>query len=325
MLQAYDERNKDLKVYVKGAIVHRDDAGVSPFDSSVQNGDAVWEGLRLYEGRIFRLEQHLDRLYRSAEMLRYQGLPDRSEVVAALREVLIANGMTDGVHMRLTISRGIKYTSGLDPRINTRGCSLIILPEFKPPVYGSAGVRLATVDQRRPFADVLDQTIHSCNQLTSILAKLQATDAGADDALMLDTAGNLAETNATHLFVVKDGRVITPTTKACPTGITRATVLELCEAHGIPFEVRDIPEAEIHEADEMFCTGTMGEIVPVTQVDQTVFHNGTCGPVTGRLATLFRELTRSEGEILLPAQAVGTTPWSTTSASPPMSSPSRPE
>jgi branched-chain amino acid aminotransferase len=299
MLQTYDERNKDIQVFINGRIVHREEAGVSPFDSAVQNGDAVWEGLRLYNRRIFRLDQHLDRLYRSAEMLRYEGMPERSEVIGALRQVLRANEMTDGVHIRLTISRGLKYTSGLDPRINTRGCSLIILPEFKPPVYGAKGVRLVTVGQRRPFADVLDQTIHSCNQLTSILAKLEATDAGADDALMLDTLGNLAETNATHLFLVRNGGVRTPTTKACPTGITRATILELCEHHGISAEVRDIQEEEIHQADEMFCTGTMGEIVPVTQVDGTVFQEGGRGPVTSRLSELYQKLTRTEGEALV--------------------------
>ena len=296
MLQTYNEQNRDLKVYINGKIIHRDEAGVSPFDSAVQNGDGVWEGLRLYKGRIFRLEKHLDRLYRSAEMLRYQGLPKREEVKEALRQTLLANGMHDGVHIRLTISRGLKYTSGLDPRINNQGCSLFILPEFKPPVYDASGVRLVTVDQRRPFADVLDQTIHSCNQLTSILAKMQATDAGADDALMLDTEGNLAETNATHLFLVKDGVVITPTTKACPTGITRATILELCEQHGIPAEVRDIPASEIPEADEVFCTGTMGEIIPVKQIDEAIYIEGE---VTTKLAELYRELTQTEGESLV--------------------------
>lgn len=295
MLQTYSENNKDLLVYIDGNLVHRDQAGVSPFDSSVQNGDAVWEGLRLYEGKIFRLEQHLDRLYRSAEMLCYEGLPSRQHVIDALAETFKANNMHDGVHARLTISRGIKYTSGLDPRINTKGCSLFIIAEHKPPVYDSSGVTLATVSQRRPFADVLDQTIHSCNQLTSILAKLQATDAGADDALMLDTEGNLAETNATHVFLVKDGTVHTSTTSACPTGITRATLFELCETHAIPCEVRDIPESEIHTADEVFCTGTMGEIVAVTRIDDTTFHGGTPGPVTCRLAELYQQLTRDEG------------------------------
>lgn len=296
MLQRYFEKNKDLQVYINGELVHRDDAGISPFDSSVQNGDAVWEGLRLYQGRIFRLEAHLDRLYKSAAMLRYEGMPERKEVIEALRKTLRANDMHDGVHVRLTITRGIKYTSGLDPRINNQGCSLIILAEHKPPVYGSAGIHLVTVRQRRPFSDVLDQTIHSCNQLTSILAKLEANEAGADDALMLDVKGHLAETNATHVFLVKDSTILTSTTKACPAGITRATLFALCRSHRIPYEERDLSEEEIHGADEVFCTGTMGEIVAVRRINSTVFHGGTSGPMTRQLAGLYQELTRSEGD-----------------------------
>ena len=299
MLQTYSEKNKDLVVYIDGQLIHRDQAGISPFDSSVQNGDAVWEGLRLYKGRIFRLEAHLDRLYTSAAMLRYQGVPKREFVIDALRQTLLANHMHDGVHVRLTLTRGIKYTSGLDPRINTQGCSLIILAEHKPPVYDREGIRLITVPQRRPFADVLDQTIHSCNQLTSILAKLQANEAGADDALMLDTHGFLAETNATHVFLVKDRKVLTSTTKACPAGITRASLFELCGTHGIHHEARDLSVAEIHDADEVFCTGTMGEVIPVTTIDETTFHDGTAGPVTRRLAKLYRALVHSEGTRLV--------------------------
>ncbi|MCH7945007.1 MAG: aminotransferase class IV, partial [Armatimonadetes bacterium] len=255
-----------------------------------------------YEGRIFLLQQHLDRLRRSADMLQYERFPSDEEIVGALKTVLKANGMFDGVHVRLTVSRGLKYTSGMDPRINTSGCAMFILPEFKPPVYGTEGVRLVTSKHRRPFGDVLDQTIHSCNQLTSVLAKLEANTAGADDALMLDTDGNLAETNATHVFLVKGGAVRTSTTKACPSGITRATIIELCRAHGIEHEEADIPAGEIHEADEVFCTGTMGELVAVTQIDETLFGNGVAGPVTMRLAGLFRELTKAPSEGTLVAE-----------------------
>lgn len=295
MLQKYNPKNENLLVYINGKLTHRDHAGVSPFDSAVQNGDACWEGLRLYQGRIFKLEEHLDRLFKSAEMLRYQGMPSREEIISALRETLLANEMSDGVHIRLTVSRGVKYTSGLDPRINTRGCSLFILAEHKAPVYDTNGLYLITARQRRPFADVLDQRIHSCNQLTSILAKLEANDAAADDALMLDGAGCLAETNATHLFLVKDGTVSTSTTKACPTGITRDTVLKLCAEKSIPLEVRDIPASEIHQSDEVFCTGTMGEIVAVSRIDDTIYQDWKVGPITARLVTEYQQLTRSEG------------------------------
>ncbi|MHC5114381.1 MAG: aminotransferase class IV [Planctomycetota bacterium] len=295
MLQAYDERNRDLIVNVGGALVHRAEAGVSPFDSTVQNGDGVWEGLRLYDGRIFRLHEHLARLRRSAEALAYEGVPTDDEIIAEIRRTLAANDMRDGVHLRLTLSRGLKYTSGLDPRINTDGCTLLVLAEHKPPVYDKSGLRLVTARHRRPPADVLDQRIHSCNQLTSILAKLEANAAGADDALMLDTRGFVAETNATHVFIVIGSVVATPDTVACPEGITRATVLELCAAHDIAHEVRDIRPDEVLAADEMFCTGTMGELAPVVEVDGRPIADGGIGSMTRRLSGLFGELTEREG------------------------------
>jgi branched-chain amino acid aminotransferase len=296
MLQTYNPKNADLIVNINGRLIHRDQAGISPFDSSVQNGDAVWEGLRLYSGRIFRLHQHLDRLRKSAAALQYATYPQDQYLIDQLRRTLAANEMTDGVHLRLTVTRGIKYTSGLDPRINTLGCGMIILAEFKPPVFDHEGIRLITANVRRPFASVLDQHIHSCNQLTSILAKLEANAAGADDALLLDPNGFLAETSATHLFIVRQNRIETPTTAACPEGITRAAVLELCEKYRIPHAVRNITPAEVQGADEVFCTGTMGELTPVTQIDSTVYNNGHPGPFCQRLSSLFQELTHDDSE-----------------------------
>jgi branched-chain amino acid aminotransferase len=290
MLQKYHPQNKDLLVNLNGQLVHRDLAGVSPFDSSVQNGDAVWEGLRLYHGGIFKLDAHLDRLWQSATLLQYAGLPDRAEVIEQLRRTLIVNRMWHDVHIRLTLSRGIKYTSGLDPRINTQGCSLFILAEHKPLVYDPTGIRLITSEFRRPPPHVLDQRVHSCNQLTSILAKLEANAAGADDALMLDTRGYLAETNATHVFLVRAGTVLTSTCIACPEGITRATVLAMCRRESIPTVERDIAPEEFAAADEMFVTGTMGELVPVVTLDQQPIGSGTvAGPMLTRLQQLFAE------------------------------------
>ena len=296
MLQTYDERNQDLIVNIAGTLVHRDEAGVSPFDSSVQNGDAVWEGLRVYDGRIFRLRAHLARLRRSARALAYADIPSDDGIITEIRRTLEANAMRDGVHIRLTLTRGVKYTSGLDPRINTAGGTLIVLAEFKPPVYDKSGVTLKTSGHRRPLGDVLDQKIHSCNQLTSILAKLEANAAGADDALMLDTRGFVAETNATHVFIVDGGRVHTPTTAACPEGITRSVVIGICESNAIPCHVRDVTLAEVYRAEEMFCTGTMGEIAPVVSVDGRVIGDGSMGPVTARLDGLFARVVEAEAE-----------------------------
>lgn len=301
MLQSYDERNRDLIVNIDGRLVHRDAAGVSPFDSAVQNGDAVWEGLRLYDGRIFRLERHLDRLEASARALSYASVPTRAYIIEQLRRTLAANRMTDGVHVRLMLTRGIKYTSGLDPRLNERGPTLIVLAEFKPPVYDKSGLSLVVARTRRIPPQCLDQKIHSANQLNSILAKIEANAAGADDAIMLDVDGNLAETNATHVFVVRDGVVTTSDTSSCPEGVTREAVLELCAAHGIAHEVRTIPLAELRSAAEMFCTGTMGEIVAITRVDDLPVGDGKTGPLTARLAQLYAELTATEGYPIVPS------------------------
>src|SRR5215218_6302262 len=187
MLQHFDERNRDLIVNINGDLVHRDRAGISPFNSAVQGGDAVWEGLRLYDGRIFRLIEHLDRLRSSALALAFQVVPSHEAIIEQLRRTLAANAMRDGVHVRLTLTRGVKVTSGMDPRLNQSGPTLIVLAEHKPPVYAKTGLSLITSKIRRPPPEILDARIHHANLLNSILAKIEANNAGADDALMLDT------------------------------------------------------------------------------------------------------------------------------------------
>src|SRR4051812_18930329 len=183
MLQKFDERNRDLIVNINGQLIHRDKAGISPFDSSVQGGDAVWEGLRLYRGRIFKLHEHLDRLRASATALSFPEIPLRDKIIEEIKRTIAANKMQDGVHIRLTLTRGVKITSGMDPRLNQSGPTLIILAEYKPPVYTKTGLSLITSNIRRPPPDVLDARIHHANLLNSILAKIDANNAGADDAL----------------------------------------------------------------------------------------------------------------------------------------------
>jgi len=295
VLQKFDPRNRDLVVNVNGKLTHRDEAAVSPFDSVVQGGDAVWEGLRVYEGRIFRLEQHLDRLVSSAKALAFAHIPPREAIVTEIRRTLEANGMFDGVHIRLTLTRGVKLTSGMDPRLNQSGSTLIVLAEYKAPVYSTDGLALVSSSVRRFPPDCLDPKIHHNNLIQSILAKIEANVAGADDALMLDTRGFIAETNATHLFIVDGGRVLTPRVVACPEGITRAAVLELCLANGIPCEERDLSLTEAYRADEMFCSGTMGELASVTRVDGRVIGDGQPGAITLRLTELFAALTAQAG------------------------------
>ena len=301
MLQRFDERNRDLIVNVNGTLVHRDAAGVSPFDSVVQGGDAVWEGLRLYDGRIFKLREHLARLRSSALALAFAEIPSDEEIIEEIRRTLAANRMRDGVHVRLTLTRGVKFTSGMDPRLNESGPTLIVLAEHKAPVYDRSGLKLITSALRRFGPDTLDPKIHHANLLQSILAKIEANAAGADDALMLDGRGFIAETNATNLFFVRDGVAMTSRTVACPEGITRATVLELCTEHDIPSRVKDLSLTEAYRADEAFCTGTMGELASVTEIDGRVIGDGSPGPLTKRLGDLYRDLTAREGVVVSPS------------------------
>jgi branched-chain amino acid aminotransferase len=295
VLQSFDERNRHLVVNVGGRLVHRDEAGVSPFDSVVQGGDAVWEGLRLHRGRIFRLDEHLARLRRSASALAFESVPSDDEITAEISRTLDANGMTDGVHIRLTLTRGTKITSGMDPRLNQSGPTLIVLAEHKAPVYDESGITLVTSSVRRSRPDSLDPKIHHNNLLTSILAKVEANVAGADDALMLDDRGFVAETNATNVFLVAGGVVRTPTTRACPEGITRGTVLELCANERIDAEQGDWSLTDVYTADEVFVTGTMGGLVPVVAVDGRGIGAGTAGPTTKRLRDAYADLTASSG------------------------------
>lgn len=299
MLQRFDPRNRDLLVNINGRLVHRDQAGISPFDSAVQGGDAVWEGLRLYDGRIFKLREHLARLRRSAEALAFAEIPADDKIIDEIKRTLAANQMRDDVHIRLTLTRGVKLTSGMDPRLNQSGPTLIVLAEHKPPVYAKTGLSLITSKVRRPPREILDPRIHHANLLNSILAKIEANNAGADDALMLDLRGFVAETNATHIFIVHDGHVATPFVVASPEGITRATVLEICAANAIPHHEADLTLDDLSAAGEMFCTGTMGELAGVLKLDGQTIGNGEIGPMTRRLSEWFAQRTAVEGTMVV--------------------------
>lgn len=298
--QLPDPRNADLLVWVGRGLVPRAEAKVSVFDSSVQGGDAVWEGLRLYDGRIFELDAHLDRLFASARALAFVEIPTREFVRDAVFSTFQANGMRDGAHARLTLTRGEKVTSGMSPRFNQSGPCLIVLAEWKKPVYDQDGIRLVTSAIRRNAPQCLDSKIHHNNLLNNILAKIQANAAGVDDALMLDVHGFLAETNATNVFLVLDGTLVTPTTDSCVEGITRRVVLELAHGAGLPVEVRNVTLAEAYAADEIFTTGTMGELAPVVELDGRPIGDGRAGPRTRELQALYRAETARRG-VPLPA------------------------
>ncbi|MGD2114441.1 MAG: branched-chain-amino-acid transaminase [Acidobacteriota bacterium] len=290
-----DPRNADLRVWVDGALRSRDEAKVSVFDSSVQGGDAVWEGLRVYDGRIFQLDAHLDRLFDSARAMAFAEVPSRDEVTEAIFRTLEANGMRDGVHIRLTLTRGRKVTSGMDPRLNRYGPTLIVLAEWKEPVYDRRGIRLITSAIRRNNPQSIDSKIHHNNLVNNILAKIQANQAGVDDAVMLDLAGFVSETNATNVFLVKRGELATPHADSCLPGITRGLILAIAREEGIPAVERNLSIAEVYAADELFTTGTMGELAPVLEVDGRTIGDGARGPITERLQRLYALRTADQG------------------------------
>ncbi|RAL52467.1 hypothetical protein DM860_007324 [Cuscuta australis] len=288
--------NEKLLAWVGGELLPRESAKVSVFDSVVQGGDAVWEGLRVYTGKILKLEDHLDRLFDSAKALAFSSVPTREEIKDAIFKTLISNGMFDNVHIRLTLTRGKKVSSGMTPALNLYGCTLIVLPEWKPPVYDNAkGIMLVTATTRRNSPNNLDSKIHHNNLLNNILAKIEGNNAKADDAIMLDKDGYVAETNATNIFLVKKGHVMTPHADFCLPGVTRAAVIELVLKENLVFEERRISLSEFHTADEVWTTGTMGELTPVTKIDGRLIGSGHVGPITFRLQDAYRKLTEESG------------------------------
>lgn len=296
MTQQFDNRNKDIKVCINGDLLHRDQAKISVFDSAVQGGDAVWEGVRVYDGRIFCFEKHLNRLMESAKSMDFSNVPSVEEVKNAVFSTLKANGMKDDTHIRLTLTRGEKITSGMNPKLNQFGCTLIVLAEWKSSVFYGKELRLVTSSIRRNSPLCLDSKIHHANLINNILAKIEANNAGVDDAVMLDLNGFVAETNATNIFMIKNGVVITPYPKACLPGITRGLILEICKKNNIPFDERDISVTDLYNADEVFTTGTMGELAKVNEIDKRIIENK--GGVLSQLQSLFRRLTEVEGEKL---------------------------
>ncbi len=294
MLQGFNEKNKEIFVFINDKLVKREDAKVSVFDSVVQGGDAVWEGLRVYDGRVFCLDRHLERLQNSAHILCFKDVPSNEIISEAIFKTLKANKMNDGVHIRLTLTRGEKITSGMDPRLNQSGCTLIVLAEWKPPVYPDS-IKLATSTIRRNNPMFLDSKIHHNNLLNNILAKIDANNAGADAGIMLDMNGFVAEANGVNLFCIRKGEVLTPFADACLPGITRELILELCREHNIPCKEKNLSLAEFYTADVVFCTGTMGELTKVSEIDGRKIINKNSLGALEQIKDLFRLKTQASG------------------------------
>ena len=296
MIQEFDNRNKDIKVWINGELLHRDEAKVSVFDSAVQGGDAVWEGIRVYDGRIFCLDKHLNRLMESAKSMDFENIPSITDIKTAIFSTLKENGMQKDTHIRLTLSRGLKITSGMNPKLNQFGCTLIVLAEWKPSIYSGKELTLITANIRRNSPLCLDSKIHHNNLINNILAKIEANHAGVDDAVMLDLNGFVAETNTTNIFMTKDGVVLTPFPKACLPGITRGLIIDLCKRNNIPIVEQDISVTQLYNADEVFTSGTMSELARVVEIDNRKIKN--TGSYLDKLQSIFRKLTEIEGEKL---------------------------
>jgi branched-chain amino acid aminotransferase len=291
MLQKFDPKNASIKVHVGGKLLPREEAKISVFDSVVQGGDAVWEGLRVYKGGIFCLSKHLDRLEASARALAFDHIPDRESIKKAIAETLSANKMNDETHIRLTLTRGEKITSGMDPRLNTKGSCLIVLAEWKPLVYDNeAGIRILTSSQRRNGPQFLDSKIHHNNLLNNILAKIQANISGMDAALMLDHLGFVSELNDANLFMIKEEKLFTPLPDACLHGITRGLILDICRDLSIPAAEQNLSLTELYNADIVFATGTMGEITPVKEIDGRQITNRSSHSILEKILTRFHTL-----------------------------------
>jgi branched-chain amino acid aminotransferase len=296
---APDPRNERALIYLNGALVPRDQAKVSIFDGGFVVGDGVWEGLRLHKGALLFLDQHLDRLYWGASRIALDIGLDRQALTREIQRTLDTNGMQDGAHLRVMVTRGEKAAPNQDPRNALGRATIAIVAEYKHPnpQLLNKGLSLFTSSIHCTPADMFDMRLNSHSRLNLIMALLQAIDAGADEALMLDPQGFVSSCNATNFFFVKDGVVKTSKGDYCFNGVTRANVIRLCQEHGVPLQLGDFSVEQVRSADEAFVTGTFGGLTPVREIDSVRLREALPGPVTQRMRALY--------EALKDAQAAG--------------------
>lgn len=284
-----DPRNEDVKISINGELFHRKDAKISVFDSGYLVGDGVWEGLRLHHGTLVFWDDHMDRLYQGAKTIGMDLGKTRNEIKEQVEAVLSANKMDDGVHVRIMITRGIKKTPSQDPRLTISGPNMVIIAEHKKanPETRDKGITLFTSTVRRGSPDYLDPRLNCHSKLHEVQALIQAIEAGADEALMLDINGFVSTCNATNFFIVKDGEVWTSTGQYCMNGITRRKVIEICANNNIPCYQKDFSLFDVYGADEAFVTGSFGGLTPVTKIDGRQISGSVPGTMTGLLQQLY--------------------------------------
>ena len=286
-----DPRNSGILVWLNGELVPRDQARVSVFDAGYIAGDGVWEGMRLHDGRLLFMDEHLDRLFRGARAIDMEIGMDRAGIAEALMHTCRANGMHDGVHLRLMVTRGIKRTPSQDPRSTIGKATMVIVAEFKvpPPALALEGLSLLTSAIRCTRPDQFDMRLNSHSRLNLITALIQAYKAGADEALMLDDAGYVSSCNSTNFFFVHQGTVCTSTGESCFNGITRAKVIALCHQNGVPIRLGNFALMDVYDAAEAFVTGSFGGLTPVRLIDGRSLGS-VPGPLTARLTGLYSAL-----------------------------------
>ncbi|WP_169568989.1 D-amino acid aminotransferase [Sneathiella limimaris] len=291
-----DDRNDNLKIYVNGDIVAKENAMISVYDSGFMLGDGIWEGIRLYDGKWAFIEEHLDRLFGAAKAIDMDLQLDRSGFVDALNKTAAANNMTSNVHARLMVTRGIKDKPFQDPRLSTSGPTIVIIMEHSKPASAlmDQGIKLHTVPIVRGLPISQDPKLNSHSKLNCILAGIHAQKAGADEALMLDPHGFVNTTNGCNFFIVKKGEVWTSTGDYCMNGITRKKVIELCRENQIPVFERNYSLVDTYDADEAFLTGTFGAQTPVREIDGRLIGTGEAGPITKKIRQLYFDLLKRE-------------------------------
>jgi len=284
-----DKRNEDILIYVNGAILPRSDAAISVFDSGFLLGDGVWEGIRLFNGHLVFLEEHLDRLYKGAKQLAIDIGHNPEELTDIIHKTLDANGMKSGVHIRLIVSRGLKKTPYQHPNANSGGSTIVIIPEYKEAdkKTNKIGIRLATVTTRRGTSDSQDPRLNTLSKLNCITACIEADKAGADEGIMLDVRGNVSTCNSTNFFIVRSGEVWTSTGQHCLPGVTRKAIIDICSKNGIPIYEKDFRIDSVHSANEAFVTGTFAGVIPAIEIDGQAMSKSIIGSMTHRLQKFY--------------------------------------